>query len=105
MGARFPVLNVRVTQHSDASNVLPMHVARVPVYVRQEAVNFSRPRVFGITMGMMTWWHRRAPFRNGWRHGIGTVRRETTEMWGVSQRGIDDADGTQCTYMACSSAY
>jgi FtsP/CotA-like multicopper oxidase with cupredoxin domain len=81
MGARFPVLNVSVTQHSDATSVLPTHLARVPAVRPQESVNFSRPRVFGITMGMMTWGIDGRRFEMDSVTASETVRRETTEIW------------------------
>jgi FtsP/CotA-like multicopper oxidase with cupredoxin domain len=81
MGTRFPVLNVTVTQHSDATNVLPMHMAQVPAVRPQDAVNFSRPRVFSITMGMMTWGIDGRRFEMDGVTVSETVRRDTTEVW------------------------
>jgi len=80
MGTRFPVLNVRVTQHADASNVLPMRLARVPAVRPQKAINFSRPRVFCITMGMVTWGIDGRRFEMDSVTASETVRRETTEI-------------------------
>ena len=46
---------VKVTRRADARDALPARLSQRSAVSPQSAINTSRPRVFGITMVMMTW--------------------------------------------------
>jgi FtsP/CotA-like multicopper oxidase with cupredoxin domain len=54
-GASFPVLKVRMTQPAAENPPLPTRLSALPQLLPQRAVNAAKPRVFNVTMGMMTW--------------------------------------------------
>lgn len=62
-GAPFPVLKLQI-QHggSDRSALPPQRLSQLPQ--PRVAVNFNRPDVFNITMGMMTWGRQRPQLRH-----------------------------------------
>ncbi|KGH21793.1 multicopper oxidase domain-containing protein [Comamonas thiooxydans] len=62
-GAPFPVFKLQI-QHggSDRSALPPQRLSQLPQPC--VAVNFNRPNVFNITMGMMTWGRQRPQLRD-----------------------------------------
>ncbi|HXF65728.1 MAG TPA: multicopper oxidase domain-containing protein [Burkholderiales bacterium] len=54
-GAAFPVLKVRVARREKAPGTLPKRLSTVVRHRPEDAVNYRRPRLFNITMGMMEW--------------------------------------------------
>lgn len=81
MGARFPVAQFKVTGRTDARHELPAHLAALTAVRPASAVNARRPRVFAITMGMMTWGLNGRRFEMNDVTASETVRPNTTEIW------------------------
>ena len=54
-GAAFPVFRVRVARSEKAPAALPQRLSTIVRYRPEDAVNFRKPRLFDITMGMMEW--------------------------------------------------
>jgi FtsP/CotA-like multicopper oxidase with cupredoxin domain len=81
MGARFPVAQFKVTGHTDAHDALPARLAELAAVRPGVAINARQPRVFDITMGMMTWGINGRRFEMNGVTASETVRRNTTEIW------------------------
>lgn len=81
LGARFPVLTVKVVRREHTNDGLPATLARVPVAHPRDAINFMQPRAFGITMGMMTWGIDGRRFEMDGVAPAETVKAGTTEIW------------------------
>ncbi|WP_175817717.1 multicopper oxidase family protein [Burkholderia diffusa] len=81
MGARFPVLTVKVARRERGNDVLPAMLARIPAARSRDAINFMQPRSFGITMRMMTWGIDGRRFEMNGVSLAETVKAGTTEIW------------------------
>ncbi len=80
-GAQFPVLQMRVKDASKNSAVLPQRLSRLPLPQPRAAVNFDRPKVFDITMGMMRWGINGKSFEMEAVTSLETVKLGTQEVW------------------------
>lgn len=81
MGARFPVLSVKVARRERGGEVLPATLSQIPAARSRDAINFMQPRSFGITMGMMTWGIDGRRFEMNGVSRAETVKAGTTEIW------------------------
>ncbi|MBF5008669.1 multicopper oxidase family protein [Burkholderia pseudomultivorans] len=81
MGARFPVLSVKVARRERGNEVLPSTLSRIPAARWCDAINFMQPRSFGITMGMMTWGIDGRRFEMNGVSPAETVKAGTAEVW------------------------
>lgn len=81
LGARFPILTVKVVSRERANDVLPAALTKIPLARPRDALNFMQPRSFGITMGMMTWGIDGRRFEMDGVSPAETVKASTTEIW------------------------
>lgn len=81
-GAAFPVLKLQV-QHggNDKPALPPQRLSQLPPPQPRLAVNFNRPKVFNITMGMMTWGINGRSFDMLGVTPLETVKLGTHEIW------------------------
>jgi len=80
-GAAFPVLKVRVARSEKAPVTLPKRLSTIVRYRPEDAVNYRRPRVFHITMGMMEWGINGRGFEMERVAEDEIVRLNTLEVW------------------------
>lgn len=80
-GAPFTILVARVEHRSSAKMTLPQRLSMIPAVRPRDAVNFSDPKVFDITMGMMTWGINGRSFEMESVTDEETVRLGTAEIW------------------------
>ncbi|MBU6502816.1 MAG: multicopper oxidase domain-containing protein [Burkholderiales bacterium] len=81
-GAAFPVLKLRI-QHggNDRPALPPRRLSQLPPPQPRLAVNYDRPKVFNITMGMMTWGINGRSFDMLGVTPLETVKLGTHEIW------------------------
>lgn len=80
-GAAFPVFRVRVARSEKAPATLPKRLSTFVRYRPEDAVNYRRPRVFNITMGMMEWGINGRSFEMEGVAEDEIVRLNTSEIW------------------------
>ena len=80
-GAAFPVFKVRVERREKAPGALPKRLSTIVRHRAEDAVNFRRPRVFNITMGMMQWGVNGRSFEMEGVADDEIVRLNTLEIW------------------------
>jgi len=80
-GAAFPVFKVRVERREKAPGALPKRLSTIVRHRAEDAVNFRRPRVFNITMGMMQWGVNGRSFEMEGVADDEIVRLNTLEVW------------------------
>lgn len=80
-GAAFPVLKVRVARREKAPGTLPKRLSTIVRHRAEDAVNFRRPRVFNITMGMMQWGINGRTFEMEGVADDEIVKLNTLEIW------------------------
>jgi len=80
-GAAFPVFKVRVARSEKAPATLPQRLSTIVRYRPEDAVNYRRPRVFNITMGMMEWGINGRRFEMEGVAEDEIVRLNTSEIW------------------------
>ncbi len=80
-GAAFPVFKVRVARKEKAPSALPQRLSTIVRYRPEDAVNFRRPRVFNITMGMMEWGINGRGFEMEGVADDEIVKLDTLEVW------------------------
>lgn len=80
-GAAFSVLKVRVARREKALSALPKRLSTIVRHRADDAVNFHRPRVFNITMGMMQWGVNGRGFEMEGVAEDEIVRLNTLEIW------------------------
>lgn len=80
-GAAFPVLKVRVARREKAPGTLPKRLSTIVRHRPEDAVNFRKPRVFNITMGMMQWGINGRGFEMEEVADDEIVRLNTLEIW------------------------
>ena len=80
-GAAFPVFTVRVARSEKAPATLPKRLSTIVRYRPEDAVNYRRPRVFNITMGMMEWGINGHSFEMEGVAEDEIVRLNTSEIW------------------------
>ncbi len=89
-GAAFQVLTLRIGDSAAARARLPERLALVPPPDARMAVNADRPKVFTLTMGMMTWGVDGRGFDMRGASSLETVQLGTSEVWEFRN---DDASG------------
>ncbi len=80
-GAAFPVFTVRVARSEKAPATLRKRLSTIVRYRPEDAVNYRRPRVFNITMGMMEWGINGHSFEMEGVAEDEIVRLNTSEIW------------------------
>lgn len=80
-GASFPVAKVRVVRTVSEKPRLPKRLAALPEAQPQRAVNAANPRIFNVTMGMMTWGINGRRFEMDGVAPDETVHHATAELW------------------------
>ncbi len=80
-GAAFPVFKVRVARKEKAPGTLPQRLSTIVRYRPEDAVNFRKPRLFNITMGMMEWGINGRRFEMEGVADDEIVRLNTLEIW------------------------
>lgn len=81
-GAPFPVLTARVQGGPKGQAApLPQHLSALPSADARAAVNAGRPKVFNLTMGMMTWGINGQGFDMLGASALETVKLGTEEIW------------------------
>lgn len=80
-GTAFPVFKVRVARSEKAPATLPKRLSTIVRYRPEDAVNYRRPRVFNITMGMMEWGINGRSFEMEGVAEDEIVRLNTSEIW------------------------
>ncbi|BCN39582.1 bilirubin oxidase [Alicycliphilus denitrificans] len=81
-GAPFPVLKLQI-QHGryDKPTLPPQRLSQLPRPEPRVAVNFNHPKVFNLTMGMMTWGINGHSFDMLGVSPLETVKLGTHEVW------------------------
>jgi FtsP/CotA-like multicopper oxidase with cupredoxin domain len=80
-GAPFPVLKLRVEGGARSSAALPRDLSKLRRLEPRVAVNVDRPKVFELTMGMMTWGINGQGFDMLAASPLETVKLGTHEVW------------------------
>ena len=80
-GAAFTVLKLRVARGGEGRAALPAKLADVPPPDPRSAVNADHPKVFRLTMGMMTWGTNDQGFDMLGASELETVKLGTHELW------------------------
>jgi FtsP/CotA-like multicopper oxidase with cupredoxin domain len=80
-GAAFTVLKLQIARGGEARATLPAKLADVPPPDPGLAVNADRPKVFRLTMGMMTWGINDQGFDMLGASELETVKLGTHELW------------------------
>jgi len=80
-GAPFVVHRFRMREGAAGTATLPRRLASIPPPQPRLAVNFDDPKVFDITMGMMTWGINGAGFDMLGASALETVKLGTQEVW------------------------
>jgi len=80
-GAAFPVFRVRVARSEKAPATPPKRLSNIVRYRPENAVNYRRPRLFNITMGMMEWGINGRSFEMEGVAEDEIVRLNTSEIW------------------------
>jgi len=80
-GAPFPVCRFTVGRTTVVGPVLPRRLSPVPLPQPRQAVNFSQPKVFELTMGMMRWGINGDSFDMLAASEMETVKLGTREIW------------------------
>lgn len=80
-GAPFVVHRFRVREGAAATAKLPQRLTSIAPPQPRTAVNFDRPKVFELTMGMMTWGINGAGFDMLGASALETVKLGTQEVW------------------------
>jgi FtsP/CotA-like multicopper oxidase with cupredoxin domain len=80
-GAAFTVMKLRVARGGEARANLPAKLADVPPPDSGLAINADRPKVFRLTMGMMTWGINDRGFDMLGASELETVKLGTSELW------------------------
>lgn len=86
-GAPFPVLQIRVRNGTRVRAALPRRLATLPPAQPRAAVNFNRPKVFNLTMGMMVWGINGQSFDMLGASPLETVKLGTHEVWEFRNEG------------------
>ena len=86
-GARFTVLRVRTGAGAAATASLPKRLSSLPPAQPRLAVNFDRPKVFDLTMGMMSWGINGNSFEMLEATALETVKLGTQEVWEFRNEG------------------
>ena len=80
-GAPFPVLKLRVEGGTRSSAAPPQRLSQLQRPQPRAAVNFNRPKVFNLTMGMMVWGINGQGFDMLGASPLETVKLGTHEVW------------------------
>jgi FtsP/CotA-like multicopper oxidase with cupredoxin domain len=80
-GAEFAVHRFKVGSGASKSATLPQRLAAIAPPAPRLAVNFERPKVFELTMGMMVWGINGAGFEMLGASEMETVKLGTQEIW------------------------
>ena len=80
-GAPFPVLELHLDGAAQGGATLPQQLSTLPPAQPRIAVNFDRPKVFDITMGMMAWGINGHSFEMLGVSPLETVKLGTHEVW------------------------
>ena len=80
-GAAFDVQRFRVGAETAHADKLPARLSTVAAPQPRQAVNFDRPKVFELTMGMMVWGINGASFDMLGASELETVKLGTQEIW------------------------
>ncbi|MFC5523389.1 multicopper oxidase family protein [Polaromonas jejuensis] len=80
-GAPFPVLKLRLEGGTRRSVMPPQRLSQLQQPQPRAAVNFNRPKVFNLTMGMMVWGINGQSFDMLGASPLETVRLGTHEVW------------------------
>lgn len=92
-GAPFVVHRFRVRESSAGIAKLPRRLTPIPPPQPRLAVNFGNPKVFEITMGMMTWGINGAGFDMLGASALETVKLGTHEIWEFRNDGRNSMMG------------
>ena len=80
-GAAFTVHRFRIGEGAAQASPLPTRLSAIPPAEPRKAVNFARPKVFELTMGMMVWGINGAGFDMLGVSELETVKLGTQEIW------------------------
>ena len=80
-GATFAVHRFQVGEGTAQASTLPTRLSAIPSAEPRLAVNFARPKVFELTMGMMVWGINDASFDMLGASELETVKLGTHEIW------------------------
>jgi len=81
-GASFPVLKLRVKEAGSANSAAPpRRLSKLQRPDPRDAVNFNRPKVFDLTMGMMIWGINGKSFDMQGASRLETVKLGSHELW------------------------
>ncbi len=80
-GAAFVVHRFRIGEGTAKASTLPARLTAIPSAEPRSAVNFARPKVFELTMGMMVWGINGAGFDMLGATELETVKLGTQEIW------------------------
>lgn len=80
-GAIFTVHRFRIGEGAAQASTLPARLSSIPPAEPRMAVNFARPKVFELTMGMMVWGINGAGFDMLGASELETVKLGTEEIW------------------------
>lgn len=80
-GAAFAVHRFRIGAGAAQASRLPARLSAIPSAEPRKAVNFDRPKVFELTMGMMVWGINGASFDMLGASELETVKLGTQEIW------------------------
>ena len=92
-GAAFDVQRFDIAAGKTHADVLPATLSRIDAPQPQRAVNAGKPKVFELTMGMMTWGINGASFDMLGVSALETVRLGTLELWEFRNEGRDSMMG------------
>lgn len=92
-GAAFAVHSFRIGRGMAKDEKLPLQLSRIASPQPRLAVNFERPKVFDLTMGMMVWGINGASFDMLGASELETVKLDTQEIWEFRNDGRDSMMG------------
>jgi FtsP/CotA-like multicopper oxidase with cupredoxin domain len=80
-GAAFTVHRFMIGEGAAQASTLPARLSAIPPAEPRMAVNFTRPKLFELTMGMMVWGINGASFEMLGAREFETVKLGTQEIW------------------------
>lgn len=86
-GAAFAVHRFRIGEGAAQASTLPARLSAIPSAEPRMAINFDRPKVFELTMGMMVWGINGAGFDMLGASELETVKLGTQEIWEFRNEG------------------